>query len=131
MPVEKKKMSTGMVVLIVVLCLILSPAIFGVVTGIAGTAFGLLAGWFGAILGFGIAAIVLIILAFVFACIGVAGMFVSPFGGLGMVGGGLVCGGLGILFLMLTVAMAGVATPAIFRGIKWIWNSIFGKRRSA
>ena len=39
-------------------------------------------------------------------------------------GGGLVCGALSILFFMLTVAMAGIVTPAVFKGICKLFNKL-------
>ncbi|MCM1570241.1 MAG: hypothetical protein NC081_12480, partial [Roseburia sp.] len=42
---------------------------------------------------------------------------VSPLTAVALFGGGLVCGGIGLLFLMLTVAMAGIVTPAVVKGI--------------
>lgn len=129
-PMKQKKMSTGMTVLVVILCIFLAPVAFSVAGGIISIIFGLLAGWFGMIIGFGVATIALLVTGLCLAVFGVIGLFVSPFGGLGMIGGGLICGGIGLLFLMLTVAMAGIATPAIFRGIAWLWNSIFRKRKN-
>ena len=74
------------------------------------------------ILGFGIAALVCI-LAGLFVCVvGVGGIGIHPLAGLGLVGGGLIAVSIGIFFLMATVAMAGVATPAIFRGIRWLFT---------
>ena len=51
-------------------------------------------------------------------------MFTHPFVGMCLIGAGLICGGVGLLFLMLTVAMAGIATPAI---CCWI-GGLFQKR---
>ena len=45
--------------------------------------------------------------------VGIISMFTHPFVGMCLIGAGLICGGVGLLFLMLTVAMAGIATPAI------------------
>ena len=50
-----------------------------------------------------------------------------PLVGVIVLGIGLLCGGIGILFLMLTVAMAGIATPAIFSGIVKLCRKLFGK----
>ena len=54
-------------------------------------------------------------------------MFKHPFVGMCLIGAGLICGGIGLLFLMLTVAMAGIATPAI---CCWI-GGLFQKRGKA
>lgn len=129
--VEKKsnKLPTWLIVLIVILCIFAAPIIFGVASGIFGALLGVVTGWFGLIFGFGAAAIVLIIVMLAMAIVGVIIMFSDFLVGVAMLGGGLICGGLGLLFLMLTVAMAGVATPAICRGIATLCRSIFGKKK--
>ena len=85
-PQKNEGMSTGMIVLIVILCILASPVILGAASAGIGVAAGLIAAWFG-----------------------------------------LICGGIGLLFLMLTVAMAGIATPAI---CCWI-GGLFQKRGKA
>lgn len=126
-----KKMSTGMIVLIVILCVLASPIAIGLLGGVIGVAGGLLAGWVSILFGLGLAAIILLSLMLIIGVIGVFSLFYSPMVGLGLLGAGLVCGGIGILFLMLTVAMAGIATPAIFKGIVSLCRSIFGKKKDA
>ena len=125
----KEPLSGGMIALIVILCIICFPAVAGLLGGALGIAAGILGGllgltvaWFVMILAFGIAALVCILTGVFISVAGVADMGVQPLAGLGLVGGGLMAVGIGILFLMLTVAMAGVATPAIFRGISWLFK---------
>lgn len=120
----KKKLSGGMIALIVILCICAAPAVFGLiggavglVGGILGAAVGILIGWFALILGFGVAAVACLVIGVVIMILGAIGMGIHPLAGIGIVGGGLITAGIGILFMMLTVAMAGSATPAIFRGI--------------
>ena len=117
-----------MIVLIVILCILASPVILGIASAGIGVAAGLIAAWLGLIVGFrgnssstdtdsdrtG----------------GLQGSSVClriPFVGMGLIGAGLICGGVGLLFLMLTVAMAGIATPAI---CCWI-GGLFQKRGKA
>lgn len=125
----KEPLSGGMIALIVILCIICFPAVagllggaLGIAAGILGGLLGLTAAWFVMILAFGIAALVCILTGVFVSVAGVVNMGVQPLAGLGLVGGGLMAVGIGILFLMLTVAMAGVATPAIFRGIGWLFK---------
>ena len=109
---KKEGMSTGMIVLIVLLCILASPVILGVASAGIGAAAGLIAGWFGLIIGFGITAVVLLLVLIALVIAGIIGLFTQPYVGMGLIGAGLICGGVGLLFLMLTVAMAGIATPA-------------------
>ncbi len=123
-PQNKEGMSTGMIVLIVILCILASPVILGVASAGIGVAAGLIAAWFGLIIGFGATAAALILILIALVAVGIISMFTHPFVGMCLIGAGLICGGVGLLFLMLTVAMAGIATPAI---CCWI-GGLFQKR---
>lgn len=127
-PSQKKEgMSTGMIVLIVLLCILASPVILGVASAGIGVVAGLIATWFGLIIGFGVTAAALILILIALVVAGIISLFTHPFVGMGLIGAGLICGGVGLLFLMLTVAMAGIATPAICH---WI-GGLFQKRGKA
>ena len=124
---KKEGMSTGMIVLIVILCILASPVILGVASAGIGVAAGLIAAWLGLIVGFGATAVALILVLIALVAAGIISMFTHPFVGMCLIGAGLICGGIGLLFLMLTVAMAGIATPAI---CCWI-GGLFQKRGKA
>lgn len=128
---QKNKMPVWAIALLVTVLVLASPALLGIAMGILGLVVGALAGWFGMIFGAGIAAVCLLLTFLVLVVTGVLCCFTSPWVGMAMVGGGLICGCIGLLFLMLTVAMAGIATPAIFRGIAWVFRAVSGKRRRA
>lgn len=126
----KEPMPTWLIVLIVILCIFCLPLAGGVVglaAGALGAVLGLAVAWFALILGFGLAALACMIVGVVFGVIGMAGMGIHPLAGLGLIGGGLLSVGLGVLFMMLTVAMAGWITPAIFRGI----GRLFSRKKKA
>lgn len=123
-PQKKEGMSTGMIVLIVILCILASPVILGAASAGIGVAAALIAAWFGLIIGFGATAAALILVLIALVAAGIISMFTHPFVGMCLIGAGLICGGVGLLFLMLTVAMAGIATPAI---CCWI-GGLFQKR---
>lgn len=114
---QKEGMPTWAIVLLIIGGIIISPAALGVAGGLLGTLAGIIVGWFGLIFGFGIAALALFLVLLVLVITGIACMWTDPLVGVALLGGGLVCGALSILFLMLTVAMAGIVTPAIFKGL--------------
>lgn len=116
----KSGMSGWAVVLIVILVVFASP----ILLGLGGALFGVLASWFAAILCFGAVTLMLFILSVILLVVGIMCMFVDPVSGIAMAGGGMLVGGIGILFLMLTVAMAGIVTPAVFKAIA----SLLGRR---
>ena len=131
-----KKMSTEMIILIIILVLFASPILLSVGAGIVTAAVGILTGllgliigWFGVIFGFGVAAVALFIVFVILAAVGTMVLFTEPLVGVALIGGGLVCGGIGILFMMLTVAMAGIVTPAICKGIIDLFQKLSNKLR--
>lgn len=115
--------SGGMTAALVVLAIFASPFILGLVCVV----FGLLMVWLGLVLGFGITALCLFLVLFILLVVGGMCIAVDPLVGFGVMGGGLICGGVGLLFLMLTVAMAG-AVPAIAGGISRLFH--FGRKKA-
>lgn len=121
---KKESLPTWALVLIIIGAVLISPAILGVAGGLLGTLVGIIATWFGLIFGFGVTAVVLLVILLVFVVTGIMCMWADPLVGVAVFGGGLVCGAVGLLFLMLTVAMAGIATPAIFKALCKLFNKI-------
>lgn len=119
---KKSDMPAWAVVLLIVLLVLASPIILPVAVGLLGALAGLLLGWFGIILGFGAAAVCLMVAFVLLLIVGFTCMAVDPLVGAGLIGGSFICGGIGILFLMLTVAMAGIVTPLIFKGVGWLFH---------
>lgn len=126
---QKGRLPVWAIALLVTVLVLVSPALLGIIAGVLGLLVGALAGWFGLIFGAGVAAVCLLLAFLVLVATGIICCFISPWVGMAMVGGGLICGCIGLLFLMVTVAMAGIATPAIFRGIVWIFRAVSGRRR--
>ena len=122
-PVEKKaEMPTWAIVLLAVLLVLASPAILGVGTGVFGIIVGVLASWFAIIFGFGVAALALFVATFILVIVGIMCIPADALVGMGLIGCGLLCCGIGILFLMLTVAMGGIVTPAVCKGIAGLFR---------
>lgn len=122
-PEGKKDLPTWAIVLIVIGCVLGSPLIisaFGALVGVIAAAFGI-------VLGFGIAAIALYVTAIALAVMGFGCIVTSPLSGIGMIGGGCICAALGILFMLLTVFIAGKCIPGICQGIAYIFGKLFGK----
>ncbi len=126
-----KSLPTWGKVLAVIAGIILAPAIISIVSVLISATFSLVTGWFSLILGFAAASLALFIVLIILLIIGVMCLAQVPMGGVALIGAGLICGGIGILFLMLTVAMIKIATPAIFRGFLKICKTISGKKEVA
>lgn len=124
---NNNQMSGGMIALIVILCVLASPALLGLGGGLFGGIVGVFGALLGILLGFGITAVVLIIVGVSLFAGGVALMFGAPLGGLCVIGGGMICMAVGLVFLWLTVMIYGVLLPALIRGIVNLFQSIFHK----
>jgi len=123
------------VALLVVILLFTSPVWLGLIMGAVGVLLGLagallaaVAGWFTMILAFGAVFVAMFVMLVVLIVTGVMCCFTNPWVGMALIGSGLVCGAIGLLFLMLTVAMAGIVTPAIFRGLGYLFRFLLGKK---
>lgn len=119
---KKESMPTWALVLIIIGGILISPVVLGIAGGLLGTLAGIIAAWFVLILSFGVVALVLFVVLLVLMVTGIMCMWTDPLVGVALMGGGLVCGAVSILFLMLTVAMAGIATPAICKGLYKLLN---------
>ena len=117
----EKRMPGWAIVLLTLLIVFASP----VLIGLLGVLFGLLVTWFALIFSFGVTAVALFAVLFVLIIVGAMCVTLDLLVGLALAGVGLICGGIGLLFLMLTVAMAGILTPGIFSGLGWL----FGRRK--
>lgn len=122
---EKRKLSGGMIALIVILCIFASPFLLGIGGGALGVIVGLLGSLLGIFAGFGVAAVVLLILGIGLFVFGIALLFGTPLGGLCMMGAALICFAVGLCFLWITVMICGVLIPAVIRGVVKLVQSIF------
>lgn len=124
----KEPVPTWAIVLIVIGVILLSPAILGAVFTVIGTLFSIIIGIFCLIFGLGVAAGVLLIVAVCLIVAGIGSLFADPLSSIGLVGAACICGALGILFLLITVVIAGKGIPALYKGIMYLWDKIFHKK---
>ena len=128
---EKDGLPTWAVVLIVVACVTLSPAILGVGGGAFGVLIGLIAGIFGIVIGIAASMVALYAVAIGLVAIGIGTLFETPLIGVGLIGAGLLCAGLGVLFMILTVLIFREGIPALVKGCKALWKKITGKKEES
>ena len=133
---KKNKLSPSIIVLIVVLSILASPillpvagALLGVFVSIIAVIVGILVTWFALIIAFGAVTISLLVTAVVLAVVAVLSFFGHPLIGVSILGVGLLCGGIGLLFMMLTVGMAGVVTPAFCRWSGTLMGKLFAVKK--
>lgn len=128
---EKEGIPTWGIVLIVLGCILLSPAIIGLAGTLLGAIFAIVMALLGIILGFGITAVVLFAVAVALIVAGIACAIIAPLRAIGLVGGGFICAAVGILCMLLVILVAGWCVPGICKGIAYIFKSIFGKKEEA
>lgn len=113
---DKNELPTWAIVLIIIGLVLGSPLIFAVVVTL-----------FSIIVAFGAVALALYIAGISFFSVGFIVSPVNIWLTLSMIGSGLLMGAIGILFMVLTVLLVGKAVPALFRGIRALWQKIFHK----
>lgn len=128
---KKEKLPDWAIVLIVIGCILLSPVLIAAAGTVISVIFGIVAALFGIIIGVAAAAIALVIAGIALVVAGFGGLLAHPLVSVGLVGAGLICLALGILFVMLEVFLCGICLPGIFKGIIYIFKKIFGKKEVA
>ena len=123
----QKGMSGGTIVLLVILAILTSPVWIGLLGGVFGIAVGLLAALFGIFICFLAVGIVSIIVAIALLIAGFVVLFTMPLGGVCMIGTALIVFAIGLVFVWLTVLMAGMAIPAFVRGSVSLCRRLFGR----
>ncbi|MGN0377164.1 MAG: DUF1700 domain-containing protein [Suilimivivens sp.] len=126
---KKNGLPTWAIILIVIACIICSPVILGALGSVLGILLGIAGALLGIIVGFGVTAVILYIAAIALVIAGFGCIITSPLSGIGMIGGGCICAAVGILFMLLTVFIAGKCVPGICQGIAYIVRSLFGKKK--
>ncbi len=125
-----KKRSAWKTIGLVFLLICASPLLIA----FASVILSLLIAWFlvliSLIAAFGAAALTCILCGIAFVVMGFTCMFSFPYVCLIMAGSGLICMGIGILFMMLTVWLCGYALPGCCRGIAWLWRKILVKKQA-
>lgn len=125
-----KKRSAWKTIGLVFLLICASPLLIA----FASVILSLLIAWFSVLISliaaFGAAALTCILCGIAFVVMGFTCMFSFPYVCLIMAGSGLICTGIGILFMMLTVWLCGYALPGCCRGIAWLWKKIIGKKQA-
>jgi uncharacterized membrane protein len=122
---EKQGLSAGVIALIVVICIFASPVLLGIGSGLLGVIGAVVAVIISMIAVFGALSLTSLVVALVIMVTGIIELITWPLGGLAMIAASLVIGGIGVLFLLLTVLLAGKLIPAIIKGIANLIGRIF------
>ena len=124
---DKNELPTWAIVLIIIGLVLGSPLIFAGAITVLSLIFAVVVTLFSIIVAFGAVALALYIAGISFFSVGFIVSPVNIWLTLSMIGSGLLMGAISILFMVLTVLLVGKAVPALFRGIRALWQKIFHK----
>lgn len=126
---EKKSGLEGwQIALIVIGVVVTIPVWGGLVSGLLGGILGIVAGIFGVILAFAIAGAALFVAAIVVFIFSLTKLLVTPLGSVFSMGLSLLLLGISMLCLIASWKLMTVLLPAIWKGLTYIFNSIFHKK---
>ena len=124
----KKPMSAGAIVLIVILCILASPLLVSIASGIFGIVIGLIAGIFGLFVGIAAAGVSLLAVGVLLIGIGIGELISMPLAGVCLIGAGILLLGLALFFIWLTVWLCAVAIPWVIRGVVNLVSRLFHRK---
>lgn len=122
---QKKQMSGGMIALIVVAVILSSPVWIGLLGGLFGIAVGLITTLLCLFVAFLAVGVVLAAAGIALFIAGIATLFSAPLAGICLMGSGMICFALGLVFIWLMVLVIAAAVPGLIRGIVSLCNRLF------
>lgn len=125
---KKSKLEGWQIVLIVLAVVLTVPIWGGVVTGALGAVIGVIVGIFGVVIGLAAAAVALFAAAIVIFVISIVKLFASPLASVFCMGLSIFMVGVAMLFLIASWKLVTVLIPAIWKGLTYIFHSIFGRK---
>ena len=125
---DKKQLEGWQIALIIVGAVVLFPVYGGVIVGGLGACVGIIAGFFGIILGLMAASVGLAIASVSVLIIAIVKFAISPLASLFLIGLSVFLAGIAMLCMIASWKSITVLIPAIWKGIVYIWNSIFHRK---
>lgn len=126
---DRKQKSTGTIILIVILCVFGIPIILPLAGGAVGLLLGILGAIFGAVIAIFACGFAAVVTGVVSIGVGIAQMFISPATGLLLIGGGMLCLSVSILFIIFTVWLVKTVVPGFLRWITNLCGNLFRRGR--
>lgn len=124
----KKQLEGWQIALIIVGAVVLFPVYSGLIVGAAGTCIGIIAGFFGVILGLMAAGLACAIASVAVLIVAIVKFAISPLASLFLIGLSICLAGIAMLCTIAGWKSITVLVPAIFKGIAYIWNSVFHRK---
>ena len=129
---EKKRLSGGMIALIVILCILAMPMLVAALSGVFGAGIGILGGLLGLFVVTAAVWIALFVVALLLIGFGIGELFALPLVGLCLIGTGILLAGLSMFFIWITVWLWGTAFPWMIKTVVNLFSRILhGKKGEA
>ncbi|MBP3460324.1 MAG: DUF1700 domain-containing protein [Lachnospiraceae bacterium] len=125
---QKSRLEGWQIALIIIGVVVTVPIWGGLVSGLLGGILGIVAGIFGIILALAVVAVALFVTAVVVFVFSLTKLLVTPLGSLFSMGLSLLLLGISMLCLIASWKMITVLLPSIWKGLVYIFNSIFHKK---
>ncbi len=127
---NKDEMSGGTKALLIVLAVLSFPIWGSLLAAVFATVFGMVAAWFGLVVASCACALAFTISTIILFIVGCMSFSIAPMAGVALLGMGLIAASFATLFVMLSVLMCGTATPAICRGVGYLFRKIFRRKKA-
>ena len=126
---KKKGLSSGTLVLILILCLFALPILGPLTIGVLSAVFGILCAISAVLFSLAIVGIALVIAGIALFICGFITLFESPVVGILLMGGALVLAGIGVLITILGIWLLVKVIPPIVRGIVNLCRKPFQRKK--
>lgn len=125
----KSGMSGGTLALVILLCFFGIPILVPLGAAMVGLVVAAAAVVASLVIAVAAIAFTLVLLGIVLMIVGISKLLVLPFGGMCLAGAGLVCMGVGILFVILTLWLCVTVVPAIVKVTAELCRKLFLKKK--
>ncbi len=128
---KKSKLEGWQIALIVLVAIVTLPLWGGVATAILGAILSVIAACIGVILGLALVGVAFFVVAMVLLGVGFANLISSPVASFFAMGLSIFLVGVSMLCLIASWKVLTVLIPAIWKGLVYIFQSIFGRKECA
>ena len=128
---KKSKLEGWQIALIVLVAIVTLPLWGGVATAILGAILSVIAACIGIILGLALVGVAFFVVAMVLLGVGFANLISSPVASFFAMGLSIFLVGVSMLCLIASWKVLTVLIPAIWKGLVYIFQSIFGRKECA
>lgn len=125
---DKKQLEGWQIALIILAAVIFFPVYSGIIVGGLGACVGVIAGFFGIILGLMAVSLGCAVASVAVFIVAIVRFAISPLASVFLIGLSIFLAGVAMLSMIAGWKSITVLVPALWKGIVYIWNSIFHRK---